>query len=130
MRLIKQVEHSFVQQIVKKTREIVANGKPLSVRVSTLQAMALRQSTRLAVLERRMADTLTSQARQIRLSKLAALRRKAFSYFVSTAKFLVHREIYHMSMSTQPRAYALPEWASRREQRRDLHEIPFMEFSS
>lgn len=130
MRLIHQVEHSFVQQIVKKTRQVVSNGKPLSVRVSTLQAMALRQSTRLAVIERRMADAVTTQARRLRLSKLAELRRKAFSYFISTAKFLVHREIYHKSIAAQPRGFALPDWGTRREQRRDLHEIPFMEFSS
>ncbi len=129
MRLIKQVEHSFVQQIVKKTRLIVGNGKPLSVRVSILQAMALRQSTRLAVLERRMADALTSQTRRIRLSKLADLRRKAFSYFVSTAKFLAYRENEERN-AAQSQGFALPSWAIRREHRRDLHEIPFMEFSS
>lgn len=132
MRLLRQLELSFVSKLVKDTRQLIQGQKSVSEKVAKLNARAARHAERAEELKRLQQEANTEPGRQEKLGVIIALREKAVGYLRATARFVSDKEVHPGTIRQMPRLFAIPTWDRKDETPKEpeKQEFPFMEFSS
>lgn len=132
MRFIGRIEHSFMADLVGTTRGLLNSRDSLSEKLSELDAVANLNFRRAEKLRAKLANPLLTPMKAAKIKAVVALREKAGSYLLATAKYIRAKSVDSNSFRKVPSVFTNPSWLKELEARYEAQRetVQFMEFSS